>query len=318
MLSTFHIDKNTFESDSLASKRTPIAHDTLQRLWRDYGIFVGNSGIENEIRLSIKKLPPKFQQDWNEVLLCSKIHIINEAQVLPPSSFNEGFDVGSCVKLYQVGVVSDAVGLISLTDDHFHCTSTGFEVITTSSITSSFNFKKSERESKLEINRGETINQVWEKKFKCLAKYSERINIIDRYLFENLMKKNKNKNTLSSFMHLLTSEGDKYKITIVSRTLDEDQNRELIEKIKQLLQKNKKIKSCTLIFQDDDFFKEEAHDRFIAFDKHVCQVGTGMAIFSGYPIPQTTFTMVHEMYSMCSERLKKSRISAIHEEFISN
>ncbi|MDO3651454.1 hypothetical protein, partial [Nocardia mangyaensis] len=68
-----------------------------------------------------------------------------------------------------------------------------------------------------------------------------------------------------------------------------------------------KITSLKLVSMGAPEIQKIAHDRYIRFDKHVCQIGVGMAIFERYEVPATTFTvkMLYESTALNIERVHR-------------
>lgn len=66
------------------------------------------------------------------------------------------------------------------------------------------------------------------------------------------------------------------------------------------------INCCSI---KDDLFMLKSHDRLIAFDNFVCELGVGMEIFRCSPIRNTTFNM---------KDIKRSHLSSIIALFNKN
>jgi hypothetical protein len=77
------------------------------------------------------------------------------------------------------------------------------------------------------------------------------------------------------------------------------------------------LASLDLVSVTDNFFRDEAHDRFIGFGKHICQIGLGMAVLGPLPKGRSTFNAKFDVNGELSARETVSRQFKLwHESMI--
>lgn len=325
MISPFLITNSVFESSHLTKPENGVLHDFLIRTWRDYGVFVLPNDETHSTLDLIKKLPVKYQQKWAsafEYYKKHRVHEINSPEIESISTFESACELADFIKVLLVNN-EESPSIFENNTTYKYCSKNDFEAILYTMASESKHFCNSEREAKSEIIKSEDIRSIWNRKFHSLAQYSTSIVIIDRYFFSNTISQNSKINSaISNLLILLSRYNKKFKIRIVSCGKDDLTDRPLIiERMKKAFNGTSLAKnetSFTLIAKSEDFFQNDAHDRFITFDSHVCQIGVGMMIFSNYPCPQTTFSMIHESFSEFKQRNNLSSINQLWFEVLSS
>lgn len=178
------------------------------------------------------------------------------------------------------------------------------EVVCNASINNSHYFAESEKYSQKDIPFRANINEVWETRFRNLAKHTDVITVIDRYFFANLETDiNVRKTSIKRFADFLRPFNKKFPLSIYSVGEERNSSRHLC--IEKYLRDNYtegdrlgdvfsfiELSSCV-----DEKFRDESHDRLIRFDKFVYSIGVGFEIFRAFPLKAATFSVKNLMYT---------------------
>ena len=126
-----------------------------------------------------------------------------------------------------------------------------------------------------EIFVGEKVADIWEKYFRVLARFSQKVVICDRYLFTNVLI-NRN-NSLRYFLKLLTMDSGVPHLQILS-SAPKHQADFFLTGIEKIV-KDFPIEKYELVAIEDRPFKKLAHARYILFDNDVCKIDKGLELF---------------------------------------
>ncbi|KAA8555289.1 hypothetical protein [Pseudomonas marginalis] len=299
MISEFSLDKNFFSSGVLNSESISVAHDYLTNAWIDLGVLILPQGASDEFLGLIDNLPNKFRQRWVEAFEYGKKAEVNRGwwEFSNYESFESLCELNS---LFKIAFADEDLGYLLSGDETSKriCQQSGFEMLGAGVCSESSHISNSLRLSQSDILEVDTAEQVWRTRFEPLARFSKKITIIDRYFFESIWRAaqdKKNDAGLFNFFTFLSALGKKYNVKIISHGGERHSDFHCAVSVafSTLLRSNQKfssaLESLTLISASEDFFKKESHDRFIGFDRHVCQVGNGMRVLGATPLPRSTF-----------------------------
>ena len=326
MITEFAFDTHFFDSKSLNTAGQSAAHDSILQMWRDHGVLVSNSDKFDEFLELIKKLPIKYQQRWKEALEYYRTSIVdNDWQNF--SDYENFSKLKSLCSIFKTALADDEISKIlsENEDSTIRCSITGFELLGAGAVSESINFQSCRTAGRTEIPFGSTAQAIWSSKIFPLTKYSKNISIIDRYLYTRIRDGLTRGSTASGalgFLRMLSDSGKKFNVTIISG--GEEKNSDAYHEIINYFNVNvakcppiaKTLNSLTLISNHDIFFRDYAHERFIRFDSHVCEIGVGMQIFENHPSPMTSFSLKHSSETLFQEREKLSSKNILWREFI--
>ncbi|MBD8772506.1 hypothetical protein IFR08_01790 [Pseudomonas fluorescens] len=274
----------------------------------------------------IRKFPVKYQQRWKDAFAENRTLFI-DTEWGDFCDYESFADLTKLSTLFKTGLAEDDVGkIISGTDDaSIYCKSTGFELLGAGAASDSLNFKSSRLAGSAEIKFGSAAQDVWAEKFAPLAMYTKNITIIDRYLFTRI-RDSLNRGSINSgalgFLRMLSGTGKKFSVKIISGA--DEKNSDAYHEITNYFNVNivdsapiaKSLNSLTLISNHDSFFRDYAHERFIRFDTHVCEIGLGMQVFESTPTPMTSFSLKYISDTFFLEREKLSSKQILWREYI--
>jgi len=323
MLTDFHLDKSVFDAALLKDESFSAVHDTIIEYWKRYGILILPNDSAKDYLESIKTLPPKFHQRWIRAFT-------THSKFQSTDSWNECNSYASFQQLsalshiFTTALSEDTVSAVICDNEKTirQCPQSFFELVGIGSLTESTNFNTSKNNATKDITFGSDINDIWLEKFEKLTKYHNKIFISDRFIFSSILRDlgNGYKTSIAKFIEMLPLDR-KFNITILS---DGDaQSSQMHTEISNYFSKHiikspplaQKISKLKLISMTTTNFQDFAHDRYIRFDKHVCQIGIGMAIFERFDVPATTFT-VKMLYESTAEHIERSALSAVWHEII--
>ncbi|MBV4508881.1 hypothetical protein HU730_002315 [Pseudomonas sp. SWRI22] len=299
MISEFSLDKDFFSSSILNDESVSVVHDYLTKSWIDFGVLILPKDGGGEFLSLIDSLPVKFRQRWVDAFLYGKRGEVDRGWwgFSEYQSFEELCELNS---VFKTAFTDESVGYVLSGDETSKriCAQTGFEMLGAGVCSESWHIENSFHLSHSDILENDTADNVWQTRFASLARFSKKITIIDRYFFDSIWRAaqvGKVDPGLSNFFTYLSLIGKKFNVKIISHggERNSDFHCAVSSVFQKLRMSNAKIasalESLTLISSTEDFFRKESHDRFIGFDRHVCQVGNGMRVLGGTPLPRSTF-----------------------------
>jgi len=313
MLTDFYLDKSVFDATLLKEESCSAIHDTILEYWKRYGILIIPNNSAQEYLESIKTLPPKFHQRWIQAFTdCSKFQSSEHWNAC--GSYDSFHKVTSLSKFFTTALAEDTISAVICDNEKTSrlCLESFFELVGIGSITESAHFSASKDSSTRDISYNADLNKVWQEKFEKFTQFNSKIFISDRFLFSSALRDHSNgyKSSIAKFIEMLPI-GKKFNITILSD--GDTPNSQMQIETSNFFTKHiinspplaQKISNLKLVSMGETEFKKFAHDRYIRFDKHVCQIGVGMAIFERFNVPATTFSvkMLYESTALDIERI---------------
>lgn len=326
MVTEFAFDTHFFDSQALTTPGQSAAHDSILQLWRNHGVLVITPEKFESAATLIKKFPVKYQQRWKEALEDNRTLFIDDDWG-DFCDYNNFTELTKLSTIFKTGLADDGIGrILSETDDAaIFCTATGFELLGAGAVSESLNFKASRIACSSEIAFGSTAQDIWKCKVAPLINYAKNITIIDRYAFTRI-RESLNRGSVQSgalgFLRMLSNSGRKFSVKIISSA--DEKNSDAHHEIINYFDKNIKnsapiasaLSSLTLVSNHDHFFRDYAHERFIRFDSHVCEIGVGIQVFENTPSPMTNFSIRHISESLFREREKLSSSDILWREYL--
>lgn len=299
MISEFSLDHDFFSARILNDDSNSASHDFITRSWLEVGVLIlPRGGIEDIVKL-INTLPPKFRQRWLQALEYGKKCEIDR-EWWSFSDYTEFSKVCELSSVFKTAFSEEVTGLQLGTLDTYKqfCTKTKFELLAAGVCSESINISHSLTLSDSEILETDTPKQVWETRFETLARHSKKITIVDRYFFENIRKaasQNSIDEAMRNFFSFLSKIDKKFNIRIISHGGEDGSDfhtgvhEAFYRGVYKIPAYWKAIGSLTLVSAKEEFFVKKSHDRFLGFDRHICQIGNGMRVLGAVPIPSSTF-----------------------------
>lgn len=323
MLTDFHLDRSVFDAALLKDDSCSAIHDTIIEYWKRYGVLVIPHESAQNYLDSIKTLPPKFHQRWIQAFTsCSKYQSTEYwGECDTYQTFQNAIALG---KFFKTAVTEDTISAVLCDNKKTtrHCKDSSFELVGVGSVTESINFNASKESSTKDIAYNSDLNKIWQEKFEGLARFNNKIFISDRYIFSSILRDHCNgyKSSIAKFIELLPL-GKKFSLTILSdgEGVSSQMHTEVTNFFTKMIINSpplaQKISSIKLISMESGDFQKYAHDRYIRFDKHVCQIGVGMAIFERFDMVATTFS-VKILYESTALNIERQAISNLWCEIL--
>lgn len=314
MFTEFSIHENFLKSRNFQDPNSSLAHDVFLNNWQNYGVLITHPGQIEKILNCVLSMPAKFKPRWQTAL--SEIPTYKIPDEMPDMDIMKNFDEAKALaSFYSTLFLDEDLSYFLCGNDEIvrHCTKTGFELVGAPSLSASINIAKSVAACETDITSNDIIETIWSERFSKLAKHSKRIFISDRYVFKRLLddigRGFANTSIMKFFSCLLKEHGDYY-ITIASDGgKDQSQESAEIQNYFSLIFKNRPdlksaIKRLSLISNNESVFQKHAHDRYIRFEKHVCEIGSGMTLFERHPLSNISFNIKlhHRTNSSAIER----------------
>lgn len=324
MIADFSIDKHFFTSKYLSDVSNSLLHDFITEKWLEVGALVAPKGSVYELMDLVKTLPPKFHQRWLYAIEYGKRREV-ESEWWNFESYETFDKLCSLNSFFKTAIAEEAVALVLSGEDDTKriCATTGFEVLGASVCSESTNFRMAADLSRADIAPTESARDVWSARLKALAINSKNILIIDRYFFESAHRKINRplaEDSMRNFFIFLSQLDMKHNVKIISygdvkgSQFHSEIHGRFHDVVCRTPALKKALSSLTLISAEEDFFKGDSHDRFIGFDRHVCQIGNGMRVLGGSPLPRSTFTAKFDRYNELRGRETACRSQTLWKE----
>lgn len=323
MITDFSLDKGFFESPILHNPGISTVHDFITENWIERGALVIPSSARDELIKLIKTLPQKFQQRWFRAVEYG-IKRDADREWWEFNSYNSFNDICQLSTLFKTAFAEEtAAYVLSESDEQKRvCPNTGFELLGAGVCSESINLRHSSQLSRSDIAPTDTAQDVWTQRLKPFAQNSKKILIVDRYLFTNVRDaaaRGQIDDSLRNFFIFLAQLHMSHNIKIISYGDEKDSalHAGVYARISKTIKTPvlcRGLASLDLISVSDNFFRDESHDRFIGFGKHICQIGTGMAVLGALPKGRSTFTAKFDADGELSARESASRAFRLWSE----
>lgn len=266
-------------------------HKKIIEYWTSYGIMVLSSQDKANIRLRecFDQLPVQIRKIWKTAYKYNKhkIKYLDEVpKSLPEIESILNYRVWSeAIDVFEASA-NDALK-IGIDESRFSLEKDNIEFIKYFNIDESKCFSHAKTLSDADIQKKCTVNDVWKYRFSDLVDISENIVIVDRYAVNNFMTRKDC--GLRRFIKECSEVNKSKNLTIVSSPdtgkypWDPD---EVKEKFLFFLSNHstKNFNSIDLYLVKNSFLGFESHDRYIRFDKMLCDIGIGLEILEGQKV----------------------------------
>lgn len=300
MLIPFYLDEHFFDSIYFHDEDLESTHDNFLKFWETYGVLIysENQSIDFYRKL-IKSFPINFQQRWNAALGGFSNFYVKKSTFDKFKECKDSFNnLLENRDYFNFGLTDkDSLEVVKKLKDFAEFED--FQIGCLENYTKSGIYEKTIHNSQSLVSKNQNILEVWDIKFKNLTKFATNIIIIDRYLFKTIIEDMDSRDTSikNFFKFLSTNVSEQISFTIISN--GDKKNSEwhnnlngfFCTKISAIPAFRKIIGSLEIYSVGDEFFKDQAHDRFLICDKHFCQIGTGFQIFRNFPISQTVCSL---------------------------
>lgn len=294
-------------SGDLAQQR--VIHKRFIEVWNEVGIFFHLEPFAKDsvFATAIAKLPQEIKKLWivaiqqnRRIEISTKLKdLSNATQLSDIEQYYEDLKLACLddVMAYCLGLPADCESII-IADK-------GLEICRFDFVDQSKHVRNALETSCRNIPKGEHVESVWANWFKVLATYCKKIVIVDRYALISNLERRDNKSGLCRFLTEIDKLPTQHNITIYSARNAKYTDMQLINKLRQHvdLLKNNGILTLNLNICDDGLFSETAHYRYIKFDNIMCEIDTGLEIFSG-----------DNVFRTCTFNRKKTNALSYKEE----
>lgn len=315
MLVKFSLDDDVFSSQAFKDSFNCAAFDVFRELWLRYGVFVVRKNFN--VMSFLEKIPEMYKSDWVAILTSSRFRVFEEQSCwLSLEEYNlkvpSYFGIEIFLDLFTVFISEETYCSDFISSEYYRdkFQGTNFEFMPIGMLGRSDNYSKVKSGFDEVISVGASLDDIWNKRFKDISFYSEKITIVDRYFYKNICEDELFGVGDSSFKYLLKKlliNNKKYIFTIVSsfKAVENDGRikdmifslgclsvREYLKNYFNKLSASPPLRVCInslrIVGVEDSFFVVNGHDRYIRFDECVFQVGNGMEFLrESKPVCQT-------------------------------
>lgn len=300
MLYTFRLTNELLNSRALQIK---AINKSFLESWRKNGVVTFKKPLDVlEFSKNIAtKIDPKFIQLWN-IALTSNSMVFNENLneinfIIDEEDYNKVIcQKFGCSTIYIDQDTEDLI--VTYSNYKPYCDVELQEVVSIDSYSDSIFFSEAEIYSNKQIDVNESLDDIWEKRFKNFFRYNTTITVVDRYLFTNEWEscsRGKNSALLNLFRKLAREKITLKKIEFISNDFVDQSD--LCDFFENHIWSSTILKDICdevkFVAKADSFFKGDFHDRLVRSDKHYIEIGLGFGeIFRELNIKKfTTLTM---------------------------
>lgn len=318
MLTEFHFDEDLLSSDDMTSLYSHALNASLLDFWYERGGFVYPFNKLTHYKEWIQYIHPKYIAKWQAALSGNITGDMSNGYRKIADYTNFESLLSSCslngIDLVLVPSTFDKLGINESTDIYTN----GIDICKVNSFLDAPVIRRNKELLNKGILPGDDINQVWNSQFIKIAKHSKTITIIDRYFGDNLCKEMSLESTsIKKFIDLLAPLNKKFNITIytVGGIKGSQKHIEIENYIRHFMSKSnvsKVVSTLSVCSCDDVIFRDNCHERYIAFESFIFKIDRGMQIFSPYPQVATsisiyrktsTSTFSHALKALTTKRL---------------
>jgi len=265
-------------------------HKRLSREWPQYGVLIYNAPTfeGSELASVVENLPQAARTLWKQILrrawLCPSrepwlgvLGLDDNPQAL--SAVEKDLDL-LCLEETRLEILREEL----------HRGAPSVELGDLREIDNTTAFERA-HELAQKRTGGMTVQKLWQERFALPASLSRNITIVDRFALAD----GEGINGLEAFLVLLDGSGKKVNVTLYSSygdeklKLSEHEAQDRVENIRKRLARGG-VGDIKLFLTDSRRFGYVEHDRFLKFDHLVFEIGSGMAVFNGPKVKQSTFS----------------------------
>jgi len=281
VLVTFSIDPAALHDRDAGA--FPGVHTRLIRLWEKYGVLIvpGEKLTASQLSQAIEKLPLTPRKLWKEAIRQNlrRKCLPSWSGVSQTSALDDLRRVDGALDVLLVGQeLGSVLGI------HVRGSVATFGSVEVGELLEVDNVPKFLASVDLccaDIGRGESVQQIWDSRFKRLADFTSSAAVVDRYAANDFWT-----NRGDSGLHWLITQLSRSSVTELAiffarqeRLREGDVIASLRECADSVVPSN--LRRILAYVNDDAVMRAYAHERWLRFGKTVCQLGPGIEVLSG-------------------------------------
>ena len=291
----FVVEETAISGEPTDRAATKASHARFIELWLKYGVLVTNSS-GGCISKNISNIPEACRKIWELALKSDKFRKTSESLGDANATLSSEESIKAWLGKIDLVCLEETRAELDFVDDGGHAKyiiPNSLEVCRFDCADQSNSFKIQKEIWDRHIHPGETLRDVWTRRFVGLVRYSRYISIVDRYAGKMIIEKTNRgeKCGLLKLLYLIDSVSDtKMKKKVINLyTSDTEVD---LQKLKETLgiavkTYGRNLASFRVFVGEDRAFRILAHDRFLRFDGLVTSVGRGTALFENPEISST-------------------------------
>ena len=279
------------ESEAINNSATPAHIKRLLNLWERFGILVYPRLGDPAIKMKIGKLAPTPRKHWQ--LTWAKIVKNNGRAFRCVSKDGMVFDweridapdaLAAAASEFEVALLEETrAAILEIPDGESRCYGQ-VEGVRLWDLDVSEKFLRSESLSSSPIGIGESIRDVWTRRFQRLSSHARDVVVVDRYA-----ARANNLDGVLRLLRFLNRDASSCHVTVYS-SLDQSsggpQYFESQVRAETAKFSGSGIRVVSVRLFDDWDFRKHAHDRHLRFDNSVIRIGRGIGVFQNPTIQE--------------------------------
>lgn len=300
------------EPKAIDDATTPAHILRLLQRWERHGILVYPGRRDAVMSDTLRRLRPAARKIWMEAFVSVAKSHRNFYRWFPYSSGSwtrQGLSTPEAIALgeFEVALLDESQAIALCVPGGESRFFGEVEGVRLWDIDVSEQFVRCEKMSADPIRTGERIHDVWDRRFRRLAMYSEDVALVDGYALSPGQI-----NGTFRFLRYLNRDAERCAVTIYSVNRgDGNSLAHFSGKLRRQvgLVHHRGVKCVRVkLFREEDF-KKYAHDRHVRFDNNVFRIGRGVRAFSHDRVKETTDVAL-DILRPGSEEHKESNLDA--------
>lgn len=293
MIIRFAVDPEALAMRNFPAPLRRSLHDNMLRLWANVGVLVytGRAFEQSQLSVALRELPQDIRKMW---LLALKQNRIQQG---PPHwkgirALESPEELSALTKAIDILCLDEVrAALLGLPEEEesIQLDANNLELVRFDCVNRALVFQEAEELAREPIEKGTKVLDVWKQRFARLARLSRHVVVMDRFALESAFKRGDKHSGIRRFLMELNQTAETSGVTVYA-SVKEFSSRKLRDHLEGIWRELPKggIRKIQLYLVDDRDFMTIAHDRYVRFEKSVCEIGIGLDILTGPKVWRTS------------------------------
>lgn len=280
MLVPFALEPEAVNVSDGATAQILAQHHVFLQTWIDLGLLIRPAQDADGLLSVIESMPQSFRTRWKKALKHART-ICGPDGWRGLQQVENIKDLDALKDCAELALVDETTAMVSLEipeeEPGRHFSDLNLEVCKFDCVALSHKISDVEALSETGIRRGDKIVDVWNKRFRALARSSRFVTVVDRYALTD----GAGLAGLERFLKELDGAGRNTCLTVfasIESCNDEDAASNALVQIRPKLSRGG-IREIQLYLVPDREFRR-VHDRYVRFERSVCELGEGLSVLA--------------------------------------
>jgi len=294
MIFKFALDPSCFESAHQKNLDDSVfeQHERFLEMWYRYGALVGDTNLHSFLDSQLRGMHQELRKRWQAAFKHDnrfRTLAVNQVSNKPLWEAEDGSDVQELSEQVQTVFVDQ-----KKRNTFIRTWNKNSEICSFQSPSKSINHLDSQELDQIGITPM-SQEKLWKKYFQPLAEISRNIVIVDRYAVNNLLETEESKKSrkmgggMDFFLQKLSRLPKNHTVKIIAAALNldgedlnfKDRLKARLSDLEHQIKSNQlgSVRKLIISLLPNPVFRDEAHYRFIRFDKTCISTDKGVSVF---------------------------------------